>query len=417
MSIILWAAGLGKNWVTSKIGDYIKNAYNDKSFDGQLSSAVEKWVQQHGLEQATSESLFDWYYRDALAEQPFRKELSDTIMKKNQIPSEDLWKGALMERYYELRSTTIGNGYLQSLFEMAPEKALALFEDLSQKLYMICAQNLNLYTVTTHITIQELKQDIERLLKQKPSEETTLALHNFSDFLNNRRVLYLSFVLEENYPLIAMTESVTDIREKLGEVIKKLPVNSNEHRNAVNMQEACMLFNDKILNLRHAVLEDTKTPLWKQDPEIVKIIEKSLVDFRRNFIQPMYWLLTQYKVNIPNGIVRNTEFVLRKDIPSVIYVQGIPARTDKPIHYAGYQEVGYYLRILTLGEDYMIQDVTFPMNTELIFYDPKEVNNETRIWKVTLGNDTEIRGEKWKKGDRFYFSHLGELSLADPVTI
>jgi hypothetical protein len=90
MSIILWAAGLGKNWVTSKIGDYIKNAYNDKSFDGQLSSAVEKWVQQHGLEQATSESLFDWYYRDALVEQPFRKELSDTITKKNQIPSEDL---------------------------------------------------------------------------------------------------------------------------------------------------------------------------------------------------------------------------------------------------------------------------------------------------------------------------------------
>jgi hypothetical protein len=75
------------------------------------------------------------------------------------------------------------------------------------------------------------------------------------------------------------------------------------------------------------------------------------------------------------------------------------------------------LRILTLGEDYMIQGVTFPMNTELIFYDPKEVNNGTRIWKVTLGNDTETRGEKWEKGDRFYFSHLGELSLADPVTI
>lgn len=415
MSVILWASGLAKNWATSKVGNYIADAYNDKSLDGQLSKTVEAWLAQNSFYDTPVEAIFNWYHKEAIPEQPCRKELSDVIMKQNRIPSKAQWNGALIERYNEVRSIRLENQHLQSLFELQLEEVGILFNNLASNLHDICTQNLNLYTVTTHNVLQEIKEDIERLINQKPSKETELLLHNFSDFLDNKRVLYLGFNLEENYPLIAMTKSIEEIRQKLiNEVVVELPVNSEERNLAKNMIEACHLFNNKIMSLRHQVLEDTVTPLYKHDKSVLKKIEESLEKFRLNFIQPMFWLLTQFKVNIPHGILRNQLLIPGLNIPSIVYAQGIPVRTDKLFYYAGYEEIGYFLRIFTIAQDYAFQNISFPMNTEVILYDPKEVKSKNRIWQVTLGNDLKINDKEWKKDDKFYFDKAGQLQLKDP---
>lgn len=417
MTILLWAAGLAKNWATSKIGKFIFTAYNDESLEGKLSKAVESWLKKNDLNDTLTEAIFSWYHKEAADHQPFRKQLAETVLNENRIPPDALWKGALLERYNEVRSLRNKDEYLQSLFELPESGAEKLFDELAKTLHRICTQNLNLYTVTTHQALQQILADINRLLTHQPSGNTISVLHNFSDFLNDRRVLYLAFNVETKYPLIAMTKSIAQIRERLVmEVVPALPINSDERDLANKMAETCRLFNNDIMDLPDTILYDEKTRLYNFPQNIVTVVENALVKFRRNFTQPMFWMLTQFKVNIPDGILKDSEVLSKLTIPSIIYVQGIPVRSDKSIYYAGDADSGYFLRICTLAQDVSLHGTLFPANTELIFYDPNEVSEKHKIWKVIVNNDSKIKDREWKKGQKFYFDKQDQVYLEDPVS-
>jgi hypothetical protein len=172
MEILLWAIGLGKDYVSSKVSRFIQDVYNDKSLNSQLAAAVDKWLKSESFHNDTVVALFNWQSQETGANQPYRQELAATISAAN-IPTGNQWKMALMERYHEVRSLHPSTENLQPLFTKSQEEAGILFARLGDLLTRVCAQNEALFRNHAYSQLREILDEVRNITKALPDNQHT----------------------------------------------------------------------------------------------------------------------------------------------------------------------------------------------------------------------------------------------------
>jgi hypothetical protein len=397
-SILAWAGG----YTIDKLRDATINAtikkLNDKPLEVKLLTDVTEWLKKHGYEDTVSESLFDWYGESPSIDQPYRKIIAEEIVDKL-IPSAEIWFGALKERFLEVQGMSENAADRPSLFNKPFKELESSFQELATTLVETCSREDPFFKTSVIKILNEIR---EQKAEKKSIQHS---LTDFSDYLNDKRVLYLSFVQETQDPLIAMTKAIEEIRIKIREdIIEILPGSGDPRKWLQSMTEACHYFNNTIKELPYPVRTDTSRPLNLLNFSDQDLINKALNKFRIRFIAPTSWLLTAYEVSMPKGILKIIANPSFKHLPPKVYFDGFPLNPKAYIDFTRWEDNIEYLQYATLAEDYIINSLRMPVGTLIYFYNPIKSGRNNQLWKAVF-----------PAGETMYFDLKGNSYSTDPV--
>jgi hypothetical protein len=403
MSIILWAAG----YAAGKVRDAAIAKLINQNLDDKLIRVVNSWLTEHGFEKTLPEALFNWESSEITDLQPQRKKIAEE-MNHSHIPTADLWFGALSERFVEIQTKFPDPEDRQPLFRRDLSSISGALHELAQLLTETCSKDETFFKVSVYAIVQEFSEFIKR---EKTVQDI---LKDLADYLNNKRVLYQTFIREERNPVLPLILAAESIRAKMiDEIVPKLSRYEETRKHARKMAQACVNFDDTLAELPLKIRRDGNTSISELQPEYMELVEKALLRFRTEFTGPMITMLTEHMVSIPENILKTTPLA-SMSVPDKIYVEGLPVLSKSYLYYAGYEAIGYFLRIINLAESLKIDGIEFPKGTELIFYDPKTTNGVKKVWKAELGENLEINCKTYAKGTPVYFDIQGNASI-DPV--
>jgi len=396
MSIIAWALGYAINKTRDKFVETIIT----KNLEEKLQGKVDAWRIKYRYNDSVSSAIFNTEVIITTEIGPAQQILARKL-KEDRIPDIELWFDALKERFEAIQQYVPFIEDRQKLFQKNLQDIEGEFKELAGNLREVCIQEEKMFQ---GFVVQKLGELITLLENE---QSVTFSLIRLADFLNNKRLLFQPFDHDWRNPILPMLRSAGEVREYLDEnIIQKLK--QDDIRYLVNqMIEVCRNFIDRIEKLPLKLRRDDFTAINELDKDQQELIENATLYLRMEFTKPLISLLTNYGVNLPKNILRQTNLT-QLGVAGQIYFNSLSIDSRKPIIFAGYEEVGYFLRIATLADSQDLQGVKWPAGTELIFYKP-EAKNLNQIVEAIPGADILIAGQLYKKNRPIYFDIDGNV--------
>jgi hypothetical protein len=390
-------------WLGTKAGEIlfakIHDSVTEQTLIRRFRAAVEQWTRDMNIDENVGDAMF-YKFLNHSGDREHRDALLRTL-SQNGLPSREQWSMALKERFVEVQNIP-NRQDLVPFFQQKYGSVAAYVDNLANKLWSVCILDDNIFKTAVMQHIQGESQSID---------VRTDTLHNFSDFLDNKRVLYLPVNIESKDPLIAMTLAVDEIRKELGEVIKNLPTRDETRQLAKDMQGACMAFNDAIKELPFEIRNELNKPIEAFGGATIEKIGDILTRFRTRFIVPMCKLFNAYKIDMPPHVIRHG-IQHYHGIPNMVYANGLPVKND--VYFGGDSYDGIYLRLCTLTQMASVGDIRFDAGTELIFYDPIPTGKRLLLYRAMTTADVTIKSEVFPGGMKIYFDEQSNAMTKDP---
>ena len=154
-----YAASEGVDWARANIGG---------GLDSALASAAEEWADDLPNEYYIEEhrSLLKTLLSPPTPQEQQAEELSNRrqlaiTLGDSEIPSEEQWLAALLERWEEVRRAT--SGELQAFFTISEEEAENHLRDLSERFVQICLEEPKRFRRTVFGRLNDLEERVEGL--------------------------------------------------------------------------------------------------------------------------------------------------------------------------------------------------------------------------------------------------------------
>lgn len=398
MSILAWAGGYAIN----KIRDVAIKKVTEVSLEDKLQKKVDQWLTKYGYPTYVSEALFNAYSKDDDDIGPARKALAD-MMQSSQVPTEEIWFEAIKERFESIQNSTSDRTDLQLLFQKDFSEIQDQIHELALSLKSVCIAETSYFQFSIFKMLEELRADLKR---ERP---INALLTELADFLDNKRVLYQPFIREERNPLLPVILSAEQVRQHLSDRI--IPQFGIDETGALvrRMLQTCRSFLDRLDELPLQVRQDGATPIMHLEWPQIELIEEAMFFFRGEFTAPLFWLLTKHGVEIPLNILYHTN-LSHLDVPVEIFFNGLSIDTKKDIRFSGDEQTGYFLRIATLAQKTTLDNIEWPLGTELIFYDPLTTKTKNRIISAKPMTVVTILNKVYPAGEEIYLTLNGEVT-------